>query len=147
MQIANLFSIYLLIGITCFGFATYSRIKQRNDVQDFEEKYEELFKYTLLDKNIKEISSEELTKYATLLSISMKLSEVSNKEKEAFFKVFKKYKSTVDQETEKKKWFEDYSRAKDNLEKIEHSWKGTKEEMKILQEFNKLYEKISKKLK
>ena len=77
----------------------------------------------------------------------MKLSEVSNKEKEAFFKVFKKYKSTVDQETEKKKWFEDYSRAKDNLEKIEHSWKGTKEEMEILQQFNKLYEKFSKILK
>ena len=106
MQIANLFSIYLLIGITCFGFATYYRIKQRNDVQHFEEKYEELFKYALLDKTKNFYFSDPITNYATLMAISMNLENASKKETEAFIKVYKKYKSNFDHAKEKEKWMD-----------------------------------------
>ena len=146
MQIANLFSIYLLIGITCFGFATYSRIKQRNDVQNFEEKYEELFKYALLDK-YKFWFSDPITNYATLMAISMNLENASKKETEAFIKVYKKYKSNFDHENEKKKWIKAYSQAREDVKNIEYSREHTEEQKQLLKRYNKLYEKISKKLK
>ena len=108
MQDSYLPIIYLFIGITSFGLLIFFVFKQRNEVQSistFEEKYEQLFKYALLDKNINEVSLEDLNRYATLIFLSMNLDKASKKEKQAFNKVYKQYKSTVEQAIEKEKWF------------------------------------------
>ena len=150
MEIAHLFTTYLWISIICFGLTVCFVLQKRNNIQDkstFEEKYEELFKYALSDQNMEDISWEEFTTYATLITISMNLEEASKKEKEAFHKVFKKYKSMIEQAKEKRNWRDDYYIAKYNLNQREELWKGTKEEMQELQEFKKVYEKISKNLK
>ena len=150
MEIAHLFTTYLWISIICFGLTVCFVLQKRNNIQDkstFEEKYEELFKYALSNKNMEDISWEEFNKHATLITISMNLEDASRKEKKAFHKVFKKYKSMIEQAKEKKDWRTDYHIAKFNLKKIEALWKGTKEEMKELQKFKKVYEKISNNLK
>ena len=150
MEIAHLFTTYLWISIICFGLTVCFVLQKRNNIQDkstFEEKYEELFKYALSDQNMEDISWEEFTTYATLITISMNLDEASKKEKEAFHKVFKKYKSMIEQAKEKRNWRDDYYIAKFNLNQREELWKGTKEEMQELQEFKKVYEKIYNNLK
>ena len=71
-----------------------------------EEKYELLFKYAI--NNVRKITSTELTKYATLIAISVDLEYVSKDEKEAFHKVYNRYKKIVTEEAQKKMWFEAY---------------------------------------
>ena len=150
MQDTYLPIIYLFIGITTFGLLIFFVFKQRNEVQGhstFEEKYEQLFKYAFLDKKINEVSLEDVNRYATLIFLSMNLDKASKKEKQAFNKVYKQYKSTVEQAIEKEKWFKAFSEARDNLERIQYSWKGTAEEHQVLKQYNKLYGKISKNIK
>ena len=71
-----------------------------------EEKYELLFKWAI--QNVKKTTSSELTKHATLIAISVDLEYVSKDEKEAFHKVYNRYKKIVTEEAQKKMWFEAY---------------------------------------
>ena len=71
-----------------------------------EEKYELLFKWAI--QNVKKTTSSELTNYATLIAISVDLEYVSKDEKEAFHKVYNRYKKIVTEEAQKKMWFEAY---------------------------------------
>ena len=149
MEAVFLRTIYFWIAMTCFGLFLFLLDKQINDVEDkstFEEKYEELFKYALLDK-YKFWFSDPITNYATLMAISMNLENASKKETEAFIKVSKKYKSNFDYKNEKKKWLQAYSQAKDDVQNMEISWKGTEEQKQLLQRYKYFYAKISKNLK
>ena len=149
MEPVFLRTIYFWIAMTCFGLFLFLLDKQINDVEDkstFEEKYEELFKYALLDK-YKFWFSDPITNYATLMAISMNLENASKKETEAFIKVYKKYKSNFDHENEKKKWIKAYSQAREDVKNSEYSREPTEEQKQLLKRYNKLYEKISKNLK
>ena len=76
-----------------------------------EQKYEYLFKYALSEKRHTKITSSELTKYATLIAISVNLENVSPEEQQAFHKVYSKYKKIVAEETEKRKWMKSYDKV------------------------------------
>ena len=71
-----------------------------------EEKYELLFKYAI--NNIHTTTHSELTKYATLIAISVDLENVPTEEQQAFHQVYSKYKTIVAEETEKTKWMKSY---------------------------------------
>ena len=73
-----------------------------------EQKYEYLFKYALSEKRHTKITSSELTKYATLIAISVNLENVPTEEQQAFHQVYSKYKTIVAEETEKRKWMKSY---------------------------------------
>ena len=71
-----------------------------------EEKYKLLFKYAI--NNIHTTTPSELTKYATLIAISVDLENVPTEEQQAFHQVYSKYKTIVAEETEKTKWMKSY---------------------------------------
>ena len=74
-------------------------------------------------------SSSELTKYATLIAISVDLENVSPEEQQAFHKVYSKYKKIVAEETQKMKWMRAYSEVARKLEDIDRlSCKPTQKE-------------------
>ena len=86
-----------------------------------EQKYEFLFKHALSGKSISTISSEELTKYATLIAISVNLENVSTEEQEAFHKVYSKYKKIVAEGSEKTKWLKAYIEVAQRLKNLDQS--------------------------
>ena len=113
--------------------------------------------------NLTKTQVKELIESVANRSYGVTASELSNKQlyrcvatvvrdlllekRSAFNKVYKQYKSTVEQAIEKEKWFKAFSEAKENLERIQYSWKGTAEEHQVLKQYNKLYGKISKNIK
>ena len=82
-----------------------------------EEKYELLFKWAI--KNVNKTTSSELTKYATLIAISVDLENVSPEEQQAFHKVYSKYKKIVAEATEKRKWSDAYYEVARKLQDID----------------------------
>ena len=83
----------------------------------FEEKYELLFKRAI--RNIHTTTPSELTKYATLIAISVDLENVPTEEQQAFHQVYSKYKTIVAEETEKTKWLKAYYEVARKLEDID----------------------------
>ena len=82
-----------------------------------EEKYELLFKYAI--NNIHTTTPSELTKYATLIAISVDLENVPTEEQQAFHQVYSKYKTIVAEVTEKTKWMKAYDEVAWKLEDID----------------------------
>ena len=85
----------------------------------FEEKYEFLFKHAI--RNIHTTTPSELTKYATLIAISVDLENVPTEEQQAFHQVYSKYKTIVAEETEKTKWMNAYNEVKGRFTNIYQS--------------------------
>ena len=105
-----------------------------------EEKYEFLFKQAI--RNIHTTTSSELTKYATLIAISVDLEKVPMEEQEAFYKVYNKYKKIVAEETQKRKWWEDYREVCQKLSGIEHSRLITPEQQEFMEYYTEIYTQL-----
>ena len=105
-----------------------------------EEKYELLFKWAV--QNVKKTTSSELTKYATLIAISVDLENVSPEEQQAFYKVYNKYKKIVAEETEKNKWWEAYHKMVQKLSDIEHSRLITPEQQEFMEYYTEIYTQL-----
>ena len=105
-----------------------------------EEKYELLFKWAI--QNVKKTTSSELTKHATLIAISVDLENVSPEEQQAFHKVYNKYKKIVAEETQKRKWWEDYRKMQLKLGEIEYSRLITPEQQEFMEHYTEIYTQL-----
>ena len=105
-----------------------------------EEKYKLLFKYAI--NNIHTTTPSELTKYATLIAISVDLENVPTEEQQAFHKVYNKYKKIVAEETQKRKWWEDYREVCQKLSGIEHSRLITPEQQEFMEYYTEIYTQL-----
>ena len=107
-----------------------------------EQKYEYLFKYALSEKRHTKITSSELTKYATLIAISVNLENVSPEEQQAFHKVYNKYKKIVAEETQKRKWQEAYIEVCHKLRDIKESRLNTPEQQEFMEYYSEIYTQL-----
>ena len=127
-----------------FFVIVYFSLRMNTSLLMSEEKYELLFKWAI--RNVKKITSAELTKYATLIAISVDIENVSPEEREAFHKVYDNYKKIVAEETEKAKWFEAYRIVAATFNLIGDSRFTTPEDIQKQQDLKEYYDKIYRKL-
>ena len=105
-----------------------------------EEKYELLFKWAI--RNIHTTTPSELTKYATLIAISVDLENVPTEEQQAFHQVYSKYKTIVAEETEKTKWQEAYIEVCQKLRDIKDSRLNTPEQQEFMDYYSEIYTQL-----